>query len=237
MPTPCSVNATLDGVGTPPTPSSRPWRITVKPLRALAILLPVLVFVADLSFAASPGNLWSLRFGGANTESINDIAVDAAGNIHIVGQFNGTVNLGGANLVTAGLDDIFIAKYNAQGTHLWSQKFGSTSSDAARSVAVAPSGRIYVTGGFVGSMSFGGAVLAPLGGSDIFLAMYESTGAHVWSVRYGNTLNDVGTCVAATNTTTGYLTGSFSSTVNFGLGNLSSAGSEDIFLLKFNDTG
>jgi hypothetical protein len=195
------------------------------------------LFVATPLLAAPAANLFSLRFGGANTEYINDIAVDAAGNIHIVGQFNGTVNLGGANLVSAGLDDIFIAKYDAQGTHLWSQKFGSTSLDAARSVAVAPSGRIYVTGGFVGSMSFGGAVLNPLGGADIFLAMYEPSGAHVWSVRYGNTLNDQGACVAATSTTTGYLTGSFSGLVNFGLGNLGSAGSEDIFLLKFNDTG
>jgi hypothetical protein len=202
----------------------------------LSSVLSVLLFSSTPLLAAPAANLWSLRFGGANTEYINDIAVDAAGNIHIVGQFNGTVNLGGANLVSAGLDDIFIAKYNAQGVHLWSQKFGSTSSDAARSVAVAPSGRIYVTGSFVGSMSFGGAVLNPLGGADIFLAMYESTGAHVWSVRYGNTLNDVGACVVATSTTTGYLTGSFSGLVNFGLGNLGSAGAEDIFLLKFNDT-
>jgi hypothetical protein len=53
------------------------------------------------------------------------VAVDAANNPVVAGMFQGTVNFRGSNLVSAGGDDAFLAKYNSAGTHQWSQRFGA----------------------------------------------------------------------------------------------------------------
>jgi hypothetical protein len=59
------------------------------------------------------------------------IAVDGSGNVFLTGNFQGTVNFGGTNLVGAGGFDIPLVKYNAGGVHQWSQRFGSSSSDTS----------------------------------------------------------------------------------------------------------
>ena len=52
--------------------------------------------------------------------------MDAAGNVVVVGSFQNVVDFGGVGLVSAGGYDIFVAKYNANGVHQWSKRFGST---------------------------------------------------------------------------------------------------------------
>ena len=91
--------------------------------------------------------IWTKTFGDASDQDIYDVAVDAQGNIVVVGQFVGSVDFGGGVLTTPTSNaDIFVAKYDAQGTHLWSKRFGANGTDGARSVAVDASGSIIVTG-------------------------------------------------------------------------------------------
>src|SRR5262249_31402926 len=48
---------------------------------------------------------WARRIGAAAGDSTNDIAVDASGNIIVVGTFGGTIDVGGKSLVSAGGSD------------------------------------------------------------------------------------------------------------------------------------
>jgi FlgD Ig-like domain/Beta-propeller repeat len=192
------------------------------------------VVVAE--YNAAGVHQWSQRYGGAGLENGVGMALDASGNIVVAGYFSGTANLGGANLVSAGQYDIFVAKYDGVGVHQWSQGFGSTNFDAGYSVAVDASSNVLVTGYFLGTVDFGGDNLVSAGGNDIFLAKYSSLGVHQWSKRFGALSGDFGTSVAANASSDVFLTGLFAGTVDFGGGNLV-GGSQDIFVAKYDAAG
>ena len=74
--------------------------------------------------------------------------VDGSGNVLVTGTFEGTVDFGGGPLTSTGVSDIFLAKYDPNGNHIWSQRFGGTSSESVRAIAVDGSGNVLVTGSF-----------------------------------------------------------------------------------------
>ena len=193
------------------------------------------IFVAK--YNASGVHQWSQRFGSTSNDVGYAVAVDGSGNVLVTGNFQGTVNFGGVNLVSAGNFDIFLAKYNASGVHQWSQGFGSTGFDDGEAVAVDGSGNVVVTGPFSGTVNFGGVNLVSAGGFDIVVAKYNSSGVHQWSQRFGSTSDDVGYGVAVDGSGNVVATGAFQGTVNFGGVNLVSAGSGDIFVAKYNSSG
>ena len=109
---------------------------------------------------------WVRQAGGSGDDRPNGIAVDAAGNAHIVGEFSGTAGFGVTNLASAGgAADVFIAKFNPSGTAIWAQAAGGQSADAARGVAVDPAGNVHVTGYFGGAASFGAIRLSGIVGT------------------------------------------------------------------------
>lgn len=57
--------------------------------------------------------IWSTRRGGIDSQIGRTIAVDAAGNVVVAGDFRGELPLGTTPLVSAGSNDIFIAKFPA----------------------------------------------------------------------------------------------------------------------------
>jgi len=195
------------------------------------------IFVAK--FNAAGVHQWSLGFGDFSTDLGQDIAVDASGNVYVTGRFVGSVNFGGGALVSAGGMDIFLAKFNASGVHQWSQRYGSNdpSAEEGLSLALDAAGNVYVTGYFAGTVNFGGGNLVSAGTYDMFLAKYNSSGVHQWSKRFGNTQGDVGYSVAIDASGSVLVTGYFSQTVDFGGGNLVSAGSFDVFVAKFSSSG
>jgi hypothetical protein len=207
--------------------------------RSIVALLISITFVlmAASAFAFTPAHLWSQRFGSMGNDSGQWVAVDGSGNVFVTGYFNGTVDFGGGGLVSAGSEDIFLAKYDAAGVHLWSQRFGSTSYDRGNSVAVDGLGNVFVTGYFNGTVDFGGGGLVSAGSYDIFLAKYNADGVYQWSQRFGSTGMDIGNSVAVDGLGNVFVTGYFNGTVDFGGGGLVSAGSFDIFLAKYNAAG
>jgi hypothetical protein len=193
------------------------------------------VFIAK--YSPDGTHVWSRRGGGTDTDQALAIAVDSAGNVIVVGTFYGTADFGGGSRISAGSNDVFAAKYSASGTHLWSQRFGDTGGDAAYAVAVDPNDNIYVTGSFAVKIDFGGGTLSSAGSSDIFVAKFDAGGAHLWSQRFGGTSSDIGRAIACRGTSAVTLAGSFQATANFGGGNLTSAGGEDVFVVDLTHTG
>ena len=206
-------------------------------LHALALCLLIPCLTADAAHALTPSHIWSQRFGAVGSDIGNAVATDASGNVFVAGNFTGTVNFGGADLVGAGSTDIFLAKYNSAGVHQWSQRFGSVGFDQANSVAVDASGNVIVTGFFNSTVNFGGGSLVSAGSDDIFVAKYNAAGTHQWSQRFGSTSSDQGLSVAVDASGNTIVTGFYNLTVNFGGVNLVSNGSSDIFLAEYNSTG
>jgi uncharacterized protein (AIM24 family) len=193
------------------------------------------IFLAK--FDASGNHLWSQRFGDAEDQVVWSVAFDPSGNVAITGWFEGTVDFGGGPLTNTGGLDIFLAKFDASGTHLWSQRFGDATYQFGWSVAFDPSGNVAITGFFGGTVDFGGGPLTSAGVLDIFLAKFDASGTHLWSQRFGDAEDQLGYCVAFDPSGNVAITGGFWSSVDFGGGPLTSAGFEDIFLAKFDASG
>lgn len=98
------------------------------------------------SFSPTLAHNWSQRFGGTGAELPYGVTVDSGGVIAATGAFKATVNFGGASLVSAGGDDIFLAQYKQDGSHVWSKRFGGAGTDTGTSVAVDAAGNVYVDG-------------------------------------------------------------------------------------------
>jgi hypothetical protein len=195
-------------------------------------------FVAKYSSTGAP--VWSVAFGGSDVDVASALAVDSAGDVIVTGYFSGTASFGGPALTSAGLYDVFLAKYSgADGSHLWSKRFGAAAEDLGYGVAFDGSDDVVLTGTFRNSVSFGGATLASAyGGYDIFVAKYDgAAGAHVWSKKFTNSGGDIGYGVAVDGANNVLLTGSFNGGVDFGGGTLASAGDHDVFVAKLSPAG
>ena len=189
------------------------------------------VLVAKLD--ADGAHLWSKSFGDENPQRPNAVAVDGAGNIVLVGDFRGSVDFGGGPLASAGEADSFIAKLDAGGAHLWSKSFGDKGDQIPNSVAVDGAGNVVLVGYFSGSVDFGGGPLASAGDDDAFIAKLDAGGAHLWSKRFGDGLDQLGVSVAMDSAGEALMAGFFFGTASLGGAPLVSAGGSDVFLAKF----
>ena len=78
------------------------------------------------------------------------IAVDGSGNSYVTGRFSNTTIFGpGVSLTSGGATDIFVAKYDTNGTLAWAKRAGGGSGvfHEGHAIAIDGSGNSYVTGG------------------------------------------------------------------------------------------
>ncbi|MCK5619806.1 MAG: hypothetical protein KAJ17_10415 [Candidatus Krumholzibacteria bacterium] len=181
---------------------------------------------------------WSDRFGDADAQIGRGVAVDASGNVIITGHFYSTTDFGGGALTSVGNEDIFVAKFAPDGTHLWSNRFGDGSSEYGRSTAADASGNIIVVGVLYGSVDFGGGTLTDTGSGDIFVAKFGSDGTHLWSKRYGDSDDQDVHGVAADATGNVIIAGDFQGTVDFGGGAFTTEhSSRDGYVARYGPNG
>jgi hypothetical protein len=196
------------------------------------------IFLAWYDEAIGP--VGSKRFGDGGDQYGLSVTTDKDDNVYITGKFEGTINFGGNNLTSsnAGLGvSMYLAKFEDDGDHLWSKRFGTSGTTVGNSVVTDADGNVYVTGAFDGSVDFGGGELMANGMDDLFLAKLNSAGDHQWSKRFGNTEQQIGRQIVVDANGNVVLTGYFSGGIDFGGGNLASSGTEDILLAKFNSAG
>ncbi len=206
-------------------------------LKRMLLALVILVLLCSGVRAQSMAHAWSKRFGDATTQYGKGVAVDTDGNTILIGDFFGTVNFGGSTLTSAGHQDILIAKFDAEGNHLWSKRFGDVQTQLGVGIAVDPAGNIYVTGHFTGMVNFGGGALTSAGYYDMYIAKFSSGGTHLWSKRFGDSEYQMGYSIAVDASENAIVTGNFQGTVNFGGGALTSAGDYDVFVVTFDAAG
>ncbi len=103
----------------------------------------------DLTQSGAGSLVYSSYFGGSGSDDIRSLAVDASGNIVVVGQTTSTdlTTLNGYQTTLGGGSDAFVARFSSDGsTLLYSTYLGGSSTDYAEAVAVDGSGNIYVGG-------------------------------------------------------------------------------------------
>lgn len=175
--------------------------------------------------------LWGRAFGSPFADFNIYAATDSSGRVAIAGELTGPVDFGGGALVPRqDSDDVFVALYGPDGTHLWSKNYGSIGSDVAEDVAMDDQGNIFVTGWFSGTISMGGDFLTSAGYGDVFVASYDVQGNYRWALAYGSPQPEggAGISVAAGRIA---VTGNFDETVSFGGQPLKTQGGDDVFVL------
>ena len=160
------------------------------------------------------------------------LAVDGSHHLLLAGDFEASVDLGGGPLASAGEHDIFIARLDPSGGHLWSKRFGDASSQFATSVAAAEADSVIVAGLFGGTLSFGGKVLVSTDDGALFVVKLDSDGNELWSKQFGDGKGADNVSLAVDNSGNVLLTGDLYGTLDFGGGPLTSAAGHDVFLAK-----
>jgi len=176
---------------------------------------------------------WSFVIGDTQDDVARSVAIDpATGAIVVVGSFSGQLDFGGANLLTsAGGDDLFVARYDANGALSWALRFGDADEQGATGVAIDPSGNVLVTGTMAGTVDFGGGPLTTNGISDIFVLALDSAGAHLQSANFGDGSAQEGGAIASDPSGNVLLTGGLFGSADFGGGALVANGL-DVFVAK-----
>jgi hypothetical protein len=146
------------------------------------------------------------------------MTVDTQGFIYMTGRFSYTIDFGGGLLTSIGADDIYVAKLDYFGGHLWSERAGDLVGQQGTAIAVGEFGDVYVAGDFQGTADLGGGPLVSAGGSDIYVAMLDSSGSPLWSKRFGDASDQHVSGVAVD-------------------GPLPSVGGNDIFVAKLDPSG
>jgi hypothetical protein len=196
------------------------------------------IFVAK--YSSDGTHQWSKSFGNALDDTARGVAVDASGDIAVVGSFKRSLSFGGASLTAyysgfgTETSDLFIVKLTSTGAHSWSKSYGSFANDSANGVATDRDGNVIAVGTFGGIVSLGGANLqSSTGTTDIFMAKYSSTGGHVWSTRYGSISDDVANGVATDPSGNIFIVGTSQGALSLGGLMLPSLGAADVFVAKF----
>ncbi len=187
-------------------------------------------FIAKLD--SSGGHLWSKRFGDFAEQNVWDIAVDGAGNVTITGDFMGSVDFGGGALSSAGDRDVYLARFDSNGEHLWSKRFGDSMAQRGLALDVDAAGRTLLIGDFAGSVDLGVGAMTSMGNTDVLLAAFGPNGQPLGSERYGDSEAQTGKAAVFNNTKSALLLGDFSGSIDFGGGPLMSGGATDVFVAK-----
>ena len=213
---------------------------------------PVNLFLAKYN---SDGTLaWAVSAGGDTSTEGHAVATLADGSALVTGQFAGTATFGAGEgnetpLTSAGQNDLFVAKYNSDGTLAWATQAGGTDNADAngKGIAALTDGSSLVTGAFWNDVTFGAGeanetTLSSAGDWDIFVAKYDPDGDLVWAMRSGGNRSAEGEDIVALADGSSLITGNFEGVATFGPGDpnetiLDSGDYPDILVAKYNSDG
>lgn len=195
--------------------------------------------VVTVSVAVESDFVWARRGGGSSNDVALASVTDASGYVYVAGYFRDTADFGGTQLVSAGGEDIFMAKYHPNGTLQWVQQFGGPGDDRATAMCRDTAGGIDVAGTFSGTVMFDTNTLVSAGGLDVFLARFTLAGDLDWALRGGGASNDVAQAVAASTVVYAiYVAGYSQANATFGSTTLSISGvTNKMFLAGYSTTG
>ena len=141
-----------------------------------------------------PNYQWALLFGGeAQMLASRAVGLDQTGSILVAGDFKGeSFVAGGQPVENTGSFDVFAAKWDEAGNHIWSIGLGSENSERLKAAAVAAGGGVSLAGHFdKPGLNLGTGVLSHEGSTDIFIANLDKDGGMEWSAAFGGSGEDV----------------------------------------------
>lgn len=192
------------------------------------------LFAAQLD---DDGHIVALEYfnSGDGASEFTDLAVDAEGNVFVVGSVQSPIDFGGGELGESGVDQAVLLILDADGNHHHSAVFNASSDPATpRDVALGPGGSVAVLGDFRGVMTVGGFQLTSSGANrNMFLARFDPQGAPLAATSFGGAGKITASGLAFDPAGNLFASGWFTEQVSFGAFELDSGGGDDLFVGKF----
>jgi hypothetical protein len=200
---------------------------------------------------------WAKTWGGEGYDDGPGVVVDGAGNVYVAGMYasqtinfdpaGGSGGLGHPAHDSPTLVDVFLSKFDSNGTFQWVRTWGGQGTeDAMGIVSVDGANNVYVTGRYSSTdcnFNPNGTpdIHSTNGGQDAFLSKFDAGGNFQWARAWGGSGNDLAGGLAVSGTGSVYVGGWFSGTVDFnpgsGIDNHASNGQTDAFLVQFDAGG
>lgn len=160
---------------------------------------------------------WIKRFGGQGMTTAEDITIND-GKLFFTGVTYDTAYFDGAEIISAGDADVFLASYDTTGNLNWVKRAGSSYYCEGKKITSLDSA-IYIIGEFTSEVSFLADSIVDLnsasfGTRDVFVAKYDTTGTFIWSKRGGGQGMDDVRALHATKDAV-LVTGAFRNEANF----------------------
>lgn len=196
---------------------------------------------------------WVTDLGSNSLIGVRAIDVDDKGNLYTLGSFEGTQDFDPSsatlNLTANGFTDVFIQKTDSLGQIIWVKNLGETNSSISSlscfDIKVENNGSFYLVGLYRDSLDFDPSVnrfvLFAEGGSDGFIAKYDSAGNFIWVNGFYGMGNSMVQHLEIDRSGNLNVSGMFSNGLNYGsVNNLDSIGSSnrnDVFVAKIDTQG
>jgi hypothetical protein len=197
------------------------------PMNRIHACLAFLALAASAcSDSSSPPRPWTKQFGTSAAEYGRGVASGPAGEVFVTGWTTGNL----AGITNQGRGDVFLVKYDAAGTQLWTRLLGSSEEDDGVAVATDADGNVVVAGRTEGGL--GGNTNG--GGSDMFVAKYAGDGTELWVRQIGESWSDAAHGVATDPAGNVFVGGTTNGALD---GDVTSIDNTDVVLIKLDPGG
>jgi hypothetical protein len=169
--------------------------------------------------------LWTRQLGTKNSDYVSALTTDPTGGIYLCGMTNGAF----PGETNAGAFDAFVRKYDALGSVLHTQQFGTASYDDCRGASTDASGNVFVGGRTYDALP--GQTSA--GHTDTYVRKYSPAGIELWTRQDGSNEHEFGRSTDADSEGNVYFSGETDGT----LPGQMSAGEGDAFVRKYDSAG
>lgn len=149
--------------------------------RTYRLILLILLFGQGISNAQS--FQWAKSIQSEGFEEGYDLVTDPDGNTYIAGMLEYDTDFGnGLILSSAGVHDIFLAKYSPTGRLVWAKRAGGKGGDKIQSIALDGFGNIFAVGEFEDTCYWESIMKTTPGPevNNMFIAKYDTSGNVTW---------------------------------------------------------
>lgn len=205
-----------------------------------------------LKFDNNGNRLWATYYGGTKKEGGYSICTDPSGNIFVTGYTDSNdfpkLSAGTYYQATmAGIEDLFILKFDNAGNRIWATYCGGSLFDNGYAITSDIIGNVFITG-ITRSTNFptydAGTYYQPAmaGDTDIVILKFANDGTRLWSTYYGGALADYGNSIITDIFDNVFISG-YTESVDFPIQDnatffqSTNGGQTDACLLKFDNSG
>ncbi len=159
-------------------------------------------FVAK--FNSSGVRIWATYFGGTYQDEILDLDCDALGNIYYTGYTISPDKISTPGAYQESLNnsggtygDAFLGEFTPAGSLVWGSYLSGPLQDRAHGIAIGEKGELFIQGTCESTTDFASTTgvyqsIYGGGGTDAFLAKWDTNGAFIWCSYFGGPTDDHG---------------------------------------------